>query len=189
LNIGRDCRSLLDIRNDFSTCHRSWYLAMISAASIAVTGIFGTYPFRPTRDWARARLASSRVRPSPRTFTNRADLPAWSPRRWARAPASWAARRMALPLSGYLNPEGRYAGSMSQGKQSRGARKTSRDHSATSILQSKIFRTEYEMLNYRPTSKILKRRSPTRKPICMGNAASCFGSPCATARGAVERKV
>ena len=31
-NIGRACRSVLDIRNECSTCQRSWYLAITSAA-------------------------------------------------------------------------------------------------------------------------------------------------------------
>ena len=42
LNMGRASRSLLDIRNDFSTCQRSWYFAMTSAAGITVTGTLVT---------------------------------------------------------------------------------------------------------------------------------------------------
>ena len=40
-------RSLLDIRNDFSTCHRSWYFAMTSAAGITVTRHIGHVALEP----------------------------------------------------------------------------------------------------------------------------------------------
>jgi SAM-dependent methyltransferase len=49
--------------------------------------------------------------------------------------------RAALPLTGYLSSEGRYAGRISQGKQSRGARRTSRDHTPTSISSSQTSTT------------------------------------------------
>ena len=42
LCIGRARRSVFDMRKDFSTCHRSWYLAMISVAGITSTGTLVT---------------------------------------------------------------------------------------------------------------------------------------------------
>ena len=57
--------------------------------------------------------------------------------------------RMAVPLTGYLNREGRYAGFDVSRKQSRGARRTSRDHTPTSISESQILRTNM----YNPKGK------------------------------------
>lgn len=37
-NMGGAARSVLDMRNDFSTCQRSWYFAITSAAGMTAAG-------------------------------------------------------------------------------------------------------------------------------------------------------
>src|SRR5674476_1129966 len=61
-NMGRAARSVLDIRKDCSTCHRSWWQLITSAGGMRVAGMLVTYPFRPARRRARARADSSRAR-------------------------------------------------------------------------------------------------------------------------------
>ena len=58
--IGLARGSDLLIRNEASTCHRSWQLVRTFPAGINVAGMFVTYPFNPTRRRARDREAWSR---------------------------------------------------------------------------------------------------------------------------------
>ena len=46
-NIGRASRSVLDIRNERSTCQRSWYFAITSAAGITVDIEVGDVALKP----------------------------------------------------------------------------------------------------------------------------------------------
>src|SRR3954452_3430052 len=78
-NMGRARRSVLDIRNDCSTCHRSWYELTTSAAGIRSVGMLVTYPLSPTSFRARARDASSSMVAALLVLTNRGGRAAFSP--------------------------------------------------------------------------------------------------------------
>src|SRR5665648_422108 len=89
-NMGRAARSVLDIRKDCSTCHRSWWQLITSAGGMRVAGMLVTYPFRPARRRARARADSSRARAPVAVVTNLGARAAFAPATTSRARFPWA---------------------------------------------------------------------------------------------------
>jgi len=63
-------RSVLAIRNAFSTCQRSWYLAITSGGGITVTEV-GDKHLSPTSDCARRQLPHRGLRPASKDFDDR----------------------------------------------------------------------------------------------------------------------